>query len=597
MRILKESSFPFFIGGVIIFLFPIFSQAQNLDSIYKVYVQSDSLTKLEILDELIKVDQYYEVVQEADIEEAIQVAKNLHSEKWEGIYFNRLGSFNTYYSEFEAAVGCFKKAASILKNTTEKEELFFSIYQIADNAAAIQDYPTTLQYTQKAEALAREWQDSAFTVQTNYLWAIFYYDLNNYEKALEFAQKATVVPWAERDFLPPVYNLIGNCFHDMNLADSAYFYYSQAISSLQHNEEQRSYYQPVINGNIGDYLMEKNLYPAAEKVILSGLELADKEDLYSQIFLKLKLGKVYLATGGLTKLDQLLKKIKDPVIELNDFDIITGYYKLLRNLNRKLDNHQLAWQADMLYENYMDSIYDADKEIQMLGLKAAYDFEQKNREIKSLQKENQLNGIIQVISLGIIFLLVISFYLFYERFKLKSKNQQQRIQQKNLELEHLGNLEKLRLSEQKRIQEKMEIMSRSLLANTTFLIQQKELYRQIQKQIDGLVLVVPADLKKNVIEISKNINQSYQMDKDWEDFKKHFVEIHPDFFDILSKKYELNHNDMRLCAYIKMKLSNKEIAKLLHINAPSVNTARYRLRKKMKLEKEEDLNQFLEELG
>jgi DNA-binding CsgD family transcriptional regulator len=70
----------------------------------------------------------------------------------------------------------------------------------------------------------------------------------------------------------------------------------------------------------------------------------------------------------------------------------------------------------------------------------------------------------------------------------------------------------------------------------------------------------------------------------WDEFRLRFAEIHTDFYDNLKKQYPaLTENDMRLCAFIKLKMSTKEIAATLHQEVNSVKVARKRLREKLQM--------------
>ena len=65
---------------------------------------------------------------------------------------------------------------------------------------------------------------------------------------------------------------------------------------------------------------------------------------------------------------------------------------------------------------------------------------------------------------------------------------------------------------------------------------------------------------------------------------------------IKSKHAELTPNDLRLCAYLRLNLSSKEIAPLLNISPRSVEVKRYRLRKKMNLPHDTNLTNYIIEI-
>lgn len=77
-------------------------------------------------------------------------------------------------------------------------------------------------------------------------------------------------------------------------------------------------------------------------------------------------------------------------------------------------------------------------------------------------------------------------------------------------------------------------------------------------------------------------------------FETNFNELHEDFFkDILKNYPKLTSKDLKLCSYLKMNLTSKEIAPLMGISVRGVEVHRYRLRKKMGLNKKENLTNFL----
>jgi DNA-binding CsgD family transcriptional regulator len=107
--------------------------------------------------------------------------------------------------------------------------------------------------------------------------------------------------------------------------------------------------------------------------------------------------------------------------------------------------------------------------------------------------------------------------------------------------------------------------------------------------------VVSKEKVTGIKSIDKIINNGFALDDDFENFKMNFENVYPSFFTQLQQKADgdLTQLDLKYCAYINMGLSSKEIANLLHIEPTSVRMTRYRLKQKLALEKEEDLNSFI----
>ncbi|MFW5544667.1 MAG: helix-turn-helix transcriptional regulator, partial [Prevotella sp.] len=97
-----------------------------------------------------------------------------------------------------------------------------------------------------------------------------------------------------------------------------------------------------------------------------------------------------------------------------------------------------------------------------------------------------------------------------------------------------------------------------------------------------------------VDQVNNAIKSSLQNDDEWSRFKFHFDAVHPGFFVKLKEMcQDLTENDLRLCAYISIGLRAKEIAEMLNVTPDSVNTNRYRLRKKLRLGRGESLDALI----
>ncbi len=97
-----------------------------------------------------------------------------------------------------------------------------------------------------------------------------------------------------------------------------------------------------------------------------------------------------------------------------------------------------------------------------------------------------------------------------------------------------------------------------------------------------------------LVPINHRIEQNIQSDDVLKRFEEQFDLIHNNFIKRLTEKFpDLSANERKMCTYLKMNLSTKEIAPLLNISVRGVETLRYRLRKKFELGREENLLDFL----
>ena len=83
-------------------------------------------------------------------------------------------------------------------------------------------------------------------------------------------------------------------------------------------------------------------------------------------------------------------------------------------------------------------------------------------------------------------------------------------------------------------------------------------------------------------------------EEDWHLFEQHFDQVHENFLKRIKEIHPgLTPKDLKICAYLRMNLSSKEIAPLLNISVRGVEISRYRLRKKLGLERDDNLIEYL----
>jgi DNA-binding CsgD family transcriptional regulator len=92
----------------------------------------------------------------------------------------------------------------------------------------------------------------------------------------------------------------------------------------------------------------------------------------------------------------------------------------------------------------------------------------------------------------------------------------------------------------------------------------------------------------------KSLSEDDNMDQEWENFTKHFDKVHSDFVVGLKEKHpNISASELKLCAYLRMNLTTKEIAQLMNISVRGVEISRYRLRKKLGIPSEQNLFDYL----
>lgn len=200
----------------------------------------------------------------------------------------------------------------------------------------------------------------------------------------------------------------------------------------------------------------------------------------------------------------------------------------------------------------------------------------------------------------VFFILALIFtYIIYSLHKRKLMKEQRLIKQR-LETEQKELLKEKTLENQKLIVElkneslKNEVKLKSKqLANTAMaLVKKNEALQDLKSEL----LQSKGDFGNTFSfrKIVKKIDHSIGHQDEWKVFEYNFNQVHEEFFKELKTRYpKLTHKDLKICAYIKMNLSTKEIAPLLNISTRGVETQRYRLKRKLNLESDKNLTDYL----
>ena len=131
----------------------------------------------------------------------------------------------------------------------------------------------------------------------------------------------------------------------------------------------------------------------------------------------------------------------------------------------------------------------------------------------------------------------------------------------------------------------------NLVQKKEFILKVKDELQRLQKQ--GTGMVEATEIKK----ILRLLSEEKKVNEEWEQFSIHFDKVHSDFLITLKDRYPaINQQELKLCAYLVMNLSSKEIAQLMAISVRGVEISRYRLRKKLQLPTEANLFEFLFEI-
>ena len=196
---------------------------------------------------------------------------------------------------------------------------------------------------------------------------------------------------------------------------------------------------------------------------------------------------------------------------------------------------------------------------------------------------------------SITFLILYLLYNYQNRRYLLKTLEIEKISQKEiLQLEKKRERELANLQEEQ-LERDLRHVNNLLAASTMNLVVKNEFIESIKEDLNEVKqLGKDKRTKKALEDIVKGIDSTLRLQEDWEQFQLHFDKVHGDFLTRLRDEYfDLSPNEQKLCALLRLNLNTKEISNLMSISLRGVEVARYRLRKKLMLQKGQNLSKFI----
>lgn len=265
-------------------------------------------------------------------------------------------------------------------------------------------------------------------------------------------------------------------------------------------------------------------------------------------------------------------------------------YEYLWRVNDKLERRDDAYKYLRRYQEEYARSEANIRRAEIPKAQAREAIARQQDQIRLLEQDAQLSRNRLYASILVTVLLVVAAagvaVWFYQRNRLR--RQENRELRKSLEQEAI-------ISQLNRQNFENDIKQKDCeISSSTLLLANKN---EVLQQLHDITERFGADGRiphEYVRQVNNVIGESLRNDDEWSRFKLHFDSVHPDFFLKLKEQAsDLTENELRLCAYIRIGMRAKQIAEMLSVTPDSVNTARYRLRKKLGLERGEKLDDYI----
>ena len=508
-------------------------------------------------------------------------------------------STNLQNNNPDQAITFAKKANRLSIKEKNKTGEVQSVITLAKIYWRISDYKKAMELANQAKQLAELADLQKELALSLRITGLIFIELNNYDKSTEYFFKSLEIFEMINDSegVTKLLSDIGSVnFHQYNYEKALEYYFrslflakenqnkngiaralnniAAVYEAMKDFEKADTYFQDAsqINKEIGNTLWEGINYLNLGTIKLNLKDYEDSYtylekalDIFSSLKSKMLIAKCYLNMARYyTTLQEFNNGLKYASMALeagktnNWKQIVYDAAAIVQDIYVITGDKEKAYDYVVLQYQMKDSLILMGNKEELTRLELQYEFDKKEqaKEIKQHKKDSYV--LILIISLLITLLIII---LVLSKQRVKAKNAL--LMQQKLEFE-------------------LDTKNKELTANVMSLMKKNEILSAIS---DKLIIIekqaVKEDTKKTIKKIAVELQKTTEKEI-LNEFELRFKQVHSDFYNKLLEQFpNLSPNEQRLCAFLRLNMSSKEISDLTGQRISSLETARYRLRKKL----------------
>jgi tetratricopeptide (TPR) repeat protein len=435
-----------------------------------------------------------------------------------------------------------------------------------------------------------------------------YFNMENQQKALEYYSRCLrLLPQIyanDKNFLLNqrllmVYNNIGSVYLTKNDLENAKANYEKALA-FNKVINNKAYYASIYN-NLGIISKTRKDYVSAfgyySKSLTIRLELKDTAGI-AQVYNNM--GDCFYLVGDFTKSIEVLSKALNFSKHSANLPSQMKAANFLALSYEKTGNYRQALEMHRLYKQLYDSINSASQIQLAAKLELQYQFEKQRKESQLIQEielsKKQRKILIFMVISGILLSSFIVVILLNRNQKIKIKRntliqESLLLESKNLLLEK----QNLQL-ESASLKQELDFRNKELATHVMYLLRKNEFITSITGKLLSIKPQLNLENKKWLQEIIREMNSNVD-NTVWGEFEVRFQQVHSDFYVKLQEVYpDLTPNEKKICAFLRLNMTTKDISSITFQSAKSIQVARTRLRRKMGIARDENLITFLQQL-
>ncbi len=464
-------------------------------------------------------------------------------------------------TDFKTAIEYAQRAKQMAEELGLKKELALSLRSIGLIFIELNDYEKSSGYFFDALKLFEEINDKQGIAKIESdIGALNFYQAN-YDKALEyfFLSLKTSKETNNREGISRALNNIAAVYETTQDYQKAIQYFMKASEMNRELGNRRS--EGINYMNLGTInFMQKN-YDESLGYYNKALDIfTDLQSKILQARCHVNMANYFVETGDSAKSMTYARLALNEGKEQHLTQVVYDAAQIIHKIFLEKGDKEKAYDYLLLQFQMKDSLVSMENKAELAKLELQYKFTKKEQAKKIEQQRKNLYILFIIISLLLALIIII---LVLARWRVKAKNA---------------------LIRQKMLEQELEFKKKELTINVMSLMKKNEMLSTIS---DNLISVknsaVKDETKFAITRVSKELQKITDREI-LEEFEMRFKEVHKDFYEKLIRQFpDLSPNEQRLCAFLRLNMTTKEISELTGQRPGTLETARYRLRKKLGL--------------
>jgi len=509
--------------------------------------------------------------------------------------FSMIGSVYYQLSQDSKALSHYTQSLSIAQKVKDSLSILAGYARIGILHKNTGNYPEALNSLLKSKEIIIAMNDYSYMNTILRMIGVIYFDIGEYDKCISIFNEALGYMEQYRSLTDESDALhhIGKANYELGNYDLASKYFHKSIKINNRNNalaQQRKRYV-----HLGKIFFKKKNLDSAYYYLNNAYLISKKAN--DEAYAAVPLSEYYIETKQLNKAEGILKE----ALNITRYEVTLTtkgmLSKSLYNVYNSLGKPKKALEYLTNYYEIKDSIFNQDKNKEIGRIEATYEYkqekrelllEQEKRELELLQKREKTFLIASSTTILLCLLLVGVYY--FSRLKTKTNKT---LTLKN-ELIEKQNTQIVQSAEKERelLREQIQARDRELAIYAMQFNERNNTLRKLENKLKEVKLV--SEYNHELDEVKKLISTNLNDKKSWDNFINKFEGVYPNFFEKLKVNYDgLTLNQLKICAYIKVGMDNKDISEVTHTETNTVKKNINRIKKKLNLSAEASIRDFL----